>query len=343
MKKYKCPKCVSTNKVIRYGRRKKTIRLFCKACNIYFSVNPYFPNNKALLNDHLDGLSFRKLALKYSLSPMKAWRICEEELKKLPDNNQFTFNYCNRFSAIFVFDGKYFNIANQKHDYVLLWGIDYFRHDIPVFTLAPSENYQCWSKFFFYFRLINHHPNLIVCDDNTNLKMAALRNFPSAKIQTCYNHFKENIRRDLKVRSETTYQDFMGRIEAVLDSRQKLNEELINKRLWALYRDYKQDSICVTVLTKIEQYKKELLAYRGIPHAPLTNNLMEGMNSHLESRLQAIRSFQSIAYAKLWFNGFILKRRFTKYTDCKGKFRSLIGKSGVEMTKKLDVDLPPLF
>ena len=53
---------------------------------------------------------------------MKAWRICEEELKKLPNNNQFTFNYCNRFSSIFVFDGKYFNVADQKYDFVLLWG-----------------------------------------------------------------------------------------------------------------------------------------------------------------------------------------------------------------------------
>ncbi|MCL5073911.1 MAG: hypothetical protein M1308_23920, partial [Actinobacteria bacterium] len=71
---------------------------------------------------------------------MKAYRICEEELKKLPDNNRFTFNFCNKFSQIFVFDGKYFNIADKECGYVLLWGIDYFRHDIPVFTLAPSEN-----------------------------------------------------------------------------------------------------------------------------------------------------------------------------------------------------------
>lgn len=157
---------------------------------------------------------------------MTAWRICEEELRKLPNNNQFTFKYCSRFSTTFVFDGKYFNVQGQEHDWVLLWGVDYFRHDIPIYWVAPSESYQSWSKFFFYFRIISHHPELLVCDDNTNLKMAARRNFPEVRIQTCFNHFKENIRRDLKVRSEVRYKVFMRRIETILT--EKLNDEAMN-------------------------------------------------------------------------------------------------------------------
>ena len=124
------------------------------------------------------------------MSPMKAWRICEEELKKLPDNNKFSFKYCSQFSHIFVFDGKYFNIADQKYDWVLLWGIDYFRHDIPIFTIAPSENYHAWATNFSYFRILNHYPSLVVCDDNPNIKMAARNSFPAVRIQTCFNHFK---------------------------------------------------------------------------------------------------------------------------------------------------------
>jgi hypothetical protein len=96
---------------------------------------------------------------KYKISTMTAWRICEDELKKLPNNNQFTFNYCNRFSNIYVFDGKYFNVADQENDCVLLWGFDYFRHDIPIFTIAPSENYHAWARYFSYFRIINHYLN----------------------------------------------------------------------------------------------------------------------------------------------------------------------------------------
>jgi transposase-like protein len=214
---------------------------------------------------------------------MKAWRICEEELKKLPNNNQFTFNYCSQFSTTFVFDGKYFNVAIGDHDWVLLWGVDYFRHDIPICWVAPSESYQSWSKFFFYFRIISHHPQLLVCDDNTNLKMAARKNFPEVRIQTCFNHFKENIRRDLKVRSDDTYKPFMRRIEDVLT--EKLNDADMNKRLFALYKDYQSDIVALSILTNIQRYRPQLTAYRGVPQSPVTTNIMEGLNSHLESRL----------------------------------------------------------
>ena len=272
---------------------------------------------------------------------MKAWRICEEELTKLPNNNQFTFSHCNQFSNTFVFDGKYFNVAREESDWVLLWGVDYFRHDIPIMFVAPSENYQAWSKFFFYFRIISHHPQLLVCDDNTNLKMAARKNFPHVKIQTCFNHFKENVRRTLKVRSEDTYKDFMQRIEAVLTD--KLNDEIMNKKLSLIYHDYQHDVVSVSVLTNIARYKEELTGYRGIAGSPVTTNIIEGLNSHLEGRLHSLRSFQTVQYAKLWLNGYVLKRRFTKYTDCRGKFRSINGKTGVELTKKPGIDLPSFF
>ncbi|OGH12296.1 MAG: hypothetical protein A2857_00190 [Candidatus Levybacteria bacterium RIFCSPHIGHO2_01_FULL_36_15] len=341
MRRYKCPKCNSTSCVIRQTKRGKSILYKCKGCIKYFSIKTIHSNKKELLNDHLDGLSFRKLGVKYSLSPMTAWRICEEELKKLPDNNRFTFNCCSRFSDIFVFDGKYFNVKGYEYDYVLLWGIDYFRHDIPIFILAPSENYQAWARYFSFFRIIKHYPQLVVCDDNANLKLAARNSFPSVKIQTCFNHFKENIRRDLRVRSDSTYTLFMKRIEDILG--EKLNDEAMDKKLFSLYRDYQTDPVCLQILTNIHKYKPELLGYRGIPKAPVTTNMIEGLNSHLESRLFTLRSFQSLSYAKLWFNGYILKRRFTKFTDCRGKFRSLNGKTGVELTKKPEVELPIFF
>lgn len=276
---------------------------------------------------------------------MKAWRICEEELKKLPNNNQFTHRYCNRFSKIFLFDGKYFNVASDKYDWVLLWGIDYLRHDIPVFTLAPAETYQTWARYFSYLRILDLHPHLLVCDDHTGLKMAARNAFPATKIQTCYNHFKENIRRNLHIRSNEgkQYRDFMTRLESVLSSSEKIADHTFNHWLSCLYRDYHQDPVCLQILISIEKYKHELLAYRGISQAPVTTNLIEGFNSHLEGRLQKLRSFQTVEYARLWFNGYILKRRYTKFTDCTIKFRYLNGKTGVQMTKKHRLVLPTLF
>ena len=122
-----------------------------------------------------------------------------------------------------------------------------------------------------------------------------------------------------------------------------LSDEVMSKKLFSIYQDYRHDPVCVETLTNIERYKPELIAYRGIPHAPLTTNIIEGLNSHLDARLFSLRSFQSLTHARLWFNGYVLKRRFTKFTDCRGKFRYLNGKTGVEMTKKPEVDLPSFF
>lgn len=72
------------------------------------------------MNDHLDGISFRKLADKYGISKSHAADICYEELKKLPNNNEFTFNYCNRFSNIVIVDGKYITVKGYKYGYCLL-------------------------------------------------------------------------------------------------------------------------------------------------------------------------------------------------------------------------------
>lgn len=274
---------------------------------------------------------------------MSAWRICHTELAKLPNNNQFTFNYCARFSSIFLFDGKYFNIAGESSDWVFLWGIDYLRHDIPVFIIAPSENYQSWAKVFSYFRIIGHYPSLVVCDDNVNLKMAARAKFPAVRIQTCYNHFKENMRRVLHTRSDAVYRPFMNRIEKILDSSTKLSNENFQVWMGELVRDFGTDPTCLSVILTIRKYQDELFAFRGIPQAPLTTNLIEGMNGHLEKRLFSLQSFQSVSHARLWFNGYVLKRRQTKFTDCTGRFRHLNGKTGVQMTQKHGIVVPTYF
>ena len=341
MKKYRCPECLKTSFVIRHAKRGTSIRYYCKSCSRYFSVKTIHPDTKAILKDHLDGISFRRLAEKYEISKSHASDICYEELKKLPPNNEFTFKFCSKFSNILVVDGKYFTVKGYDRGYCLLWAIDYFRHDIPVFTLAPSESYQSWSRYFSYYRILNKYPQLLVCDDNTNIKLAALNKFPELTIQTCHNHFKESIRRSLRVRSDDTYKPFMKRIEQALGV--KRNAEDLSSKLFALYRDYKYDPVCLSTITNIQRYMPELTAYRGISQAPLTTNIMESFNSHLEARLFSLKYFNSPEHARLWLNGYILKRRFTKFTSCSNKFKWLNGKSGVQMTKKPDVVVPTFF
>jgi len=291
--------------------------------------------------DHLSGLSYRKLEDKYHIKKSTVCRIVLSELEKLPSNNEFTKKYCNRFSQVILIDGKYVNVKGYSQKIPLLWGVDYFTHDIPIFTLAPSENYQSWGRFFSYFRIISYFPQLLVCDDNTALKMAARWAFPKVRIQTCWNHFKETIRKELNVRSDPTYRYISVAIDNILSSRQPT--ETFNRRFGNLFNKYGGDPVARQILTNVERNKEELLAYKWIRRSPYTNNLMECFNSHLEARLTPLKGFNSFEDAKLWLNGYILKRRFTPFTSCGRKFRHLNGKKSIELTKKKEIILPTLF
>jgi hypothetical protein len=75
-----------------------------------------------------------------------------------------------------------------------------------------------------------------------------------------------------------------------------------------------------------------LLNYLKYPHMhiPRTTNLVEGYNSHLESRLASLRGFGSDTTARDYLNALVLKRRFTPFTDCKKPFQHLNGKTPLE-------------
>lgn len=189
-------------------------------------------------------------------------------------------------------------MKGKKYGYCLLWGIDYFKHDIPIYVIAPSESYQSWAKYFSLHRITNCYSELLVCDDNVNIKMAARDKFPAVHIQTCTNHYKENMRRTLRVRSDHTYKPFMKGIEDVFEH--KRTDADMYKRLQRLWKDYEHDAVCVSVLTNMQRYYAELTGHRGISGSPTTTNIIEGLNSHLQARLKALRSFESVSYAKLW-------------------------------------------
>jgi len=286
-------------------------------------------------------LSFRKLSTKYGLSKSSVQRIVFSELKKIPDNNKYTHKNCNKFSDILVVDAKYINVKGYERGCAFIWGIDYLRHDFPIIQLALSESYEAWSTFFFMFRLLSHQYKLVVSDQHKSIELAIKKNFINSKQQWCYNHYKENIRRTLLVRSEDKYKPFMDSITSLFLI--KRTDEDFNRRLFGIFKYYKEDERLLSIIIQIEKDIDKLRAYKGISNAPTTSNIMECFNSHLESRLKSIHKFEDFEHAKLWLNGYVLKRRHTKYTNCKGKFVIFNGKRPIENSKKKDAVLIDVF
>ena len=85
-----------------------------------------------------------------------------------------------------------------------------------------------------------------------------------------------------------------------------------------------------------DYYKKRELITASIMHPelniPRTTNLIEGLNSTtFEIRFSSIRGFEKDKYAEKYINAMILKYRFHKFTDCKGKFKNLNKKSPLQI------------
>jgi transposase-like protein len=296
--------------------------------------------------DHLNGFSFSVLGTKYLVSKMTAWRVVMSYFRKLIHNNLFTFTYCNRFSSVLVPDGKYVPIKGYSRDAVLLWGVDYFYHDFPLYFLAPSENWQSWELYFKSFDRLHHRYQIVTCDDNTALKESCKHYFPNTKIQACYNHIKEQVRRELKIRSSGQYREFFRHLSEALDTTQRI-QPVERKLKLAHMLEYSLrvgNTEEVRVLLWLQNhFGEELFNYHKIPRSPLTSNIQEGFNQHLETRIRAIKGFESYEHADLWLNAYILKRRFTKYTECGYPFQRLNGKRPIDQTRNLSIDIPVLF
>lgn len=241
-----------------------------------------------------------------------------------------------------VADGKYIKVRGFDKAIPLLWGLDYLSHDVPVFEFAPSENYQSWLKYFGYLKSIKYPLQILVCDDNENIKKAAKYIFPNVLVQTCQNHFLENIRRDLQTRTQEKYRDFVIDLKSELFSR-KITKADFQKRALRLVKKYTGDNVSLNYLMKIEKSFDELTAYSLVKHCPKETNLIELYNSHLQARLKSIKGFKSFTSAEKWLNAYILRRRFRPFTDCSWKFRCLNGKNSISQTQKKEAVLPLLF
>ena len=295
-----------------------------------------------MMLDHIDGLSFRDLENKYHSSKSTIQRAVTAEMRKLPDNNLLTQRCCTRFSEVLIPDGKYLPIKGYSRDAVMLWGVDYAKHDFPLFFLAPSENYQSWGMYFRSLRNLKFHYKIVVCDDNKSLKQSCVRTFSKIHIQACYIHILRQVRLELHITKEPTYREFYRELRYALSVKVHHNVEYRTRLLLKLWKDAlkKSEQEEMRIMSWLDgHFGEELFNYQYLPATPLTSNLIETFNGHLEDRLASIKGFESYHHAQLWLNAYVLKRRFTKFTDCGHKFRRLNGLRPIDQTKSLNIDI----
>lgn len=294
-----------------------------------------------MLLNHLDGVSFRNLGSHHKLNASTVYRKVAKLLQELPHLADVTRKYCSCFCGILLVDGKFVKIKGYEHKLPVIYGVDYFTHDIPHYRLSRSEGYQNCLRFFESLRLLNYPLQAIICDDNVNIYQACQYVYPKVVIQLCHNHYQESIRKALQTRTVSTYQNFMYSLQELF-IRKRTQEEL-DKLAGKIVKSFGEDEICLQIMADLYRRKKHLFAYHSLRGLPTTTNLIECFNSHLQGRLKTIKGFESFRHANLWLNAYFLRRRTKKFTDCGGKFRTLNGKTSLEKSQIPDLDLPTFF
>ena len=303
-----------------------------------------------MLSFHLKGLSIRTLAHRISRGIDRTYVRITEELKKLPHNNQVTHDYCNRkrFCGALVVDGKYVKVKRYERKIPFLYGMDYRTHDLPCCILTSSESFEAWTQFFTKLKNMDYPLVSVTCDDNPAIKQAAEYMFPNVIVQICQVHFLENIRKELQVRSDETFKSFVADLEKHIFHVPVLGKASLERHIrWRSPR-HQDDPVKIAVMNHIFLYAENLTAYvqaRNIFKAPCpkTTNIIESLNSQLEGRLKTIQGFQSFQTAQCWLSAWILRKRFTPFTDCRKPFKKLNGTYSLEHTRRGKVKLPNFF
>lgn len=239
-------------------------------------------------------------------------------------------------------DGKFVKVADQNQKIPFIYGIDYLTHDIPVGILAKSESHLAFMELFRLLKQSNYPLRVVVCDDRMTVKSALSKTYPFAKIQLCQNHYLENFRRVLHVRTEDTYHKFFAslRDRVFLDAK---TDSAITAGLRYVLDRYGNDEICRAIVMEIHDRREILFQYLTIPDCPRDTNLVELYNSHLQARLKSIKSFQNIFSAKRWLNAYLIRRRTKTLTDCELKFKHLNGYPSLFWTIKEGLDWPNIL
>lgn len=240
-----------------------------------------------------------------------------------------------------VIDGKYVRVQGFEKKIPFIYGIDFLTHDIPHGDLFPAEDEAAFSQFFEKLYHLGYDLKIVVADDRAGLKQALNKVFPYAKLQLCQNHYKENIRELLNFRSSERYHHFFNSLN--LHVFEAPDDKITEGLMHVFHNRTEGKRLLQNIVTAIKARQEDLFNYRKVKGCPRTTNIIESYNSHFQSRLKSIRSFQNFDSARRWLNAYLIRRRTKKFTDCKGQFKKFNRHASLEFSIKKQAQWPDIL
>lgn len=254
-----------------------------------------------------------------------------------------TKEFCSYSSGILIIDGKYVKVRGYKQKIPWLYAIDYETHDILFGILAAAEDEKAFLQFFQALKSLNYPLQIVVADDRSSLPLALKKVFPNTPLQLCQNHYLENIRQALHLRTDSTHRHFFNSLKKhVFDEYE--NDEKLNAALHhVLTKRCENIPLRQLIVMEISRRRRELFAFKQIPNCPNNTNLIELFNSHYSARFKAFKGFKNEEHANLILNGMIIRRRTKEFTDCCPKFKHLNDKCSLQMSIKKQAAWPEIL
>jgi transposase-like protein len=209
--------------------------------------------------------------------------------------------------------------------------------------LFPAEDEMAFSQFFQKLYDLGYDLRIVVADDRDGLKQALLKVFPYAKLQLCHNHYLDNIRKLLNIRTSDKYLHFFNSLKLHVFTEGTDEQKITNGLRHVMEKHASHNKTLQNILFAINARRIDLFNYLKVPNCPNTTNLIESYNSHLNGRLETIKKFQSFDSAQRWLNGYFIRRRTKQFTDCKGKFKYLNKHASLEFTIKKQAAWPEVL
>lgn len=224
-----------------------------------------------------------------------------------------------------------------------LYAIDYETHDILFDLLAPAEDEAAFLKFFQMLKSLNYPLQVVVADDRSAVSLALNKVYPGIPLQLCQNHYIENIRKVLHLRTDSTHSHFFNSLKKHIFDEYE-NDEKLNEALHHVLANRCENiPLRQVIVMNISQRRKELFAFKTILNCPNNTNLIELYNSHFNARLRSMKGFKTKEHALLVLNGLIIRRRTKEFTDCSPKFKHLNGQCSLKMALKKQADWPQIY
>lgn len=354
-KKHRCPICGSYD-TKHFGtlklKSKKHIkqRFKCNTCGITWTIKNKTGTGKLkkqITKESLERGSVRILGRRFKKDKMTILKIIHEETQKAKDSRWIAKKFQPHWSGILVIDGKYVKVYDKLSTKIMnsrvrnkkklsdeklksmnrsvwLCGIDSGTGDLPYYALAEEESKIELVMYFKQLKENGYKLRVLVCDGNEDFISAASHVYGETfLIQRCTRHFIEGLKRKAKefgVSESSSINDLIATIQAVIESR-SLNQALeVMKILKSKkYKGHAQRYL----LDDFKKHADQLTTHLQFPELkiPHTNNEIENLFKQLNLRLKTIGRFGHWIYAENYLKSWALMRRFTPFTDCRGKKR----------------------